>query len=192
MFGIIGTQLGALDCRRRGKPAFTMTELVVVVLIISLFISMVQINLYGLLTRDTFGSQAQRMVEVMQMVSAAAAENGKRYEVIIDLTEQNYLVREITSSDLSEVLEEEIIAENDFSDNCGASYVLFDDGDYATEGRAKFRVGCSGWQYGGRIVLLDRDNKPYSVIVNRLNRIIILKEGEVGLLTPKSQDEIPF
>ena len=128
----------------------------------------------------------------MQMAASAAAESERRYEVIIDLTEQNYLLREITSPDLSEVLEEEIIVENDFSDSCRLVYVLFDDGDYTNEGRAKFRAGHSGWQYGGRIVLLDEDEQPHSVVVNRLNRIITLKKGEVELLVPKAEEDVPF
>jgi len=47
----------------------------------------------------------------MQMAASSAAETGRRYEVIIDPTDQSYLLREITSSDLSEVLEEEIVTQ---------------------------------------------------------------------------------
>ena len=173
-------------------PAFTMTELIVVVLIVSLFIFLAQVNLFGLLRKNTFRAQVQELVSTMQMAASAAAESERRYEVIIDLTEQNYLLREITSPDLSEILEEEIIVENDFSDSCRLVYVLFDDGDYTNEGRAKFRAGHSGWQYGGRIVLLDADEQPYSVVVNRLNRIITLKKGEVELLVPKAEEDVPF
>ena len=126
----------------------------------------------------------------MQMAASTAAESDRRYEVIVDLTEQSYLLRQITTPDLSEVLEEEIIVENDFGDNCQVAYVEFDDGEYTNEGRAKFRAGHSGWQYGGKIVLLDTDEQAYSVVVNRLNRIITLKEGDVGFLVPK--DEMPF
>lgn len=173
-------------------PAFTMTELIVVVLVISLFVFLAQVNLFGLLRKNMFRAQVQELVSTMQMAASAAAESDRRYEVIIDLTEQNYLLRQITSPDLSEVLEEEIIVKNNFGDNCRAAYVLFDDGDYTNEGRAKFRAGHSGWQYGGRIVLLDADEQAYSVVVNRLNRIITLKKGEVELLVPKAEDEVPF
>jgi len=178
---------GRLKC-----SAFTLTELIIVVLLISLFVLLAQINLFGLLTKSTFKAQAQELVSTMQRAASAAAESDRRYEIIIDLAEQSYLLREITSPDLSEILEEEIIVEQDFSANCRAVYVLFDDGDYTNEGRAKFRAGRSGWQYGGRIVLLDKDERPYSVVVNRLNRVVALKEGEVGLLLPKSKDEVPF
>jgi len=172
--------------------AFTMTELVVVLAIVSMFVLLAVTNLTGLLTRTTFKAQAQELVSTMQMAASAAAESDRRYEVIIDLTEQSYLLRQITSPDLSEVLEEEIIVANDFGRNCFAAYVEFDDGEFTNEGRAKFRAGHSGWQYGGKIVLLDEDELPYSVVVNRLNRIITLTEGDVGLLVPKSKDEVPF
>lgn len=177
---------------RNTRRGFTMTELIVVVLIISLFVLLAETNLFRLLRKNTFRGQVQEFVSTMQMAVSAAAESERRYEVIIDLSEQSYLLREITSPDLSEVLEEEIIVENDFSDNCLVAYVLFDDGDYTNEGRAKFRAGRSGWQYGGVIVLLDQDEQPYSVVVNRISGIVVLKDGEVELLEPKIQSKVPF
>lgn len=174
------------------NPGFTLTELIIVVLIISLFVPLVITNLFGLLARSRFKAQAQELVSTMQMAAHSAAESNRRYEVIIDMVEQSYTLREITSPELSEVLEEEIIVENDFSDNCKVAYVLFDDGDYTNQDRAKFRTGHSGWQYGGKIVLLDENEQPYSIVVNRINRIITLEKGDVELLLPKRQDEISF
>jgi len=173
---------------------FTLTELIVVVLIVSLFVLLVVTNLFGLLRKNTFRAQVQEFVSTMQMAASAAAESDRRYEVIIDIAEQSYTLRQITTPDLSQVLEEEIIVENDFSDNCSVVYVLFDDLTETDEDYqiAKFRAGHAGWQAGGKIVLLDEDEQPYSVVVNRMNRIVTLKEGDVELLMPKSQDEVPF
>ena len=72
------------------------------------------------------------------------------------------------------------------------AYVEFDDGEYTSDTRAKFWVGHAGWHYGGKIVLLDEDEVPYSVVVNRLNRIVGLTEGDVELLVPRPKDEVPF
>jgi prepilin-type N-terminal cleavage/methylation domain-containing protein len=173
---------------------FTLTELIVVILIISLFLLLAMMNLFGLLRESTFRAQVQEFASTMQMAASAAAESDRRYEVIIDLTEQNYVLREITSPDLSGVLEEEIIVKNDFSDNCRVDYVLFDDADETDPEhmRAKFRVGHSGWQYGGKIVLLNGDEQAYSVVVNRMNRIITLKKGDIEILMPKAKNEVPF
>ncbi|MHC4463318.1 MAG: pilus assembly FimT family protein [Planctomycetota bacterium] len=171
---------------------FTLTETIVAVVIISLFVLLAQMSLLGVLRRGTFKAQAQELVSTMQMAASAAAESDRRYEVIIDLTEQSYLLRQITSPDLSEVLEEEIIVNNYFSDNCWVVYVEFDDGDWTNEGQAKFRAGHAGWQYGGKIVLFDREEQPYSVVVNRINRIITLREGDVGLLVPMAKEDVPF
>ena len=176
----------------RRHSALTMTELIVVLVMISLIVLLAQMNFFSLLTKNTFRVQAQEFVSAMQMAANAAAESSRRYEVIIDLTEQTYVLREITSPDLSEVMDEEIIVSNEFSGSCQAAYVLFDDGDFTNEGRAKFRVGHSGWQYGGRVVLLDKNEKQYSVVVNRLNRIVTLQDDEVALLLPKRPDEMLF
>jgi len=172
--------------------AFTLTEMVIVLLIISLFVLLAVMNLFGMLRRNTFKVQAQQFISAMQMAANAAAESDRRYEVIIDLTEQNYVIREITTPDLSQVLEEEMIINRNFSDNCSVAYVLFDDGDYTNEGRAKFRAGHAGWQYGGKIVLLDGDGNQYSVVVNRLNGIIKLEKGDVELSTPKTKEDVVF
>ena len=161
-------------------------------MVVSLFVLLAQMHLVGLLRKNTFRAQVQEFVSTMRMAAIAAAESDRRYEVIIDLTEQSFLLRQITSPDLSQVLEEEIIVEDDFSNNCRVVYVEFDDGDYTNEGRAKFRAGHSGWQYGGKIVLLDEYEQPYSVVVNRLNRTIMLEAGDVPLLVPKAKHEVPF
>jgi prepilin-type N-terminal cleavage/methylation domain-containing protein len=174
------------------KAAFTLTEMMVVLVIISLFVLLVMTNFSGLLAGHNFKAQVQDFVSALQMAANAAAETGRRYEVIVDIGQQSYILREITSSDLSEVLDEEIIIKSDFGDNCRVIYVLFDDGDYTNEGRAKFRVGHSGWQYGGKISLLDNNEQEYSVIVNRLNGLVELKKGYVEILTPKLKEDVPF
>ena len=176
----------------RIKNGFTLAELLVVVVVISLFVLLAQLHLFGLLRKNTFKAQIQQLVSTMQMAAAAAAESDRRYEVIIDLDEQSFLLREITTPDLTEVLDEEIIVKDRLSNNCRLVYVEFDDGDFTHEGRAKFRAGHSGWAFGGKIVLLDEKEKPYSVVVNRLNRIITLEEGDVRLLEPKYKDDLVF
>jgi len=177
---------------QRKCSAFTLTEMIVVIFVISLILLTAMMNLFGLMKRNTFEGQIQEFVSTLQMAVTAAAESERRYEVIIDFTEQTYMLREITSPDLKEILEEEIIVLNDFSENCQVAYVLFDDGEYTNDSRAKFRAGHSGWQYGGKIVLLDENEREYTVIVNRLSGIVSLEKGDVDILEPKRQDEIPF
>lgn len=167
------------------KPGFTLAETMVAMVIASLLIIITVMNFSGLIRSNTFKGEIYDFVSTMQMATRAAAESGRRYEVVIDIPEQYYLLREITSSELSEILEEEIIAEGDFSDNCTVVYVLFDDGEYTGDSRAKFRAGNNGWQYGGIIVFIDEDEQPYSVVVNRMNRIVSLEKGEAWILEPK-------
>ena len=187
---ISGRHLGVWRFRR--SRGFTFIELVVVTVSVGLFAILAQAHLFGLLGKNRFRAQIHEFVSTMRMAAMAASESDRRYEVIIDITEQSFLLREITSPDLSLILEEEIIVDNYFSENCRVAYVEFDDGDFTNEGRAKFRAGNSGWTYGGVIVFVDKDDRPYSVAVNRLSRIIALREGEVELLEPKAKDDVPF
>jgi len=178
-----------IEHRVRG---FTMIELMVVIVVVSMFALFAQMHLFRLLRKNTFRAQVQELVSTMQMAAAAAAQSDRRYEVIIDIPEQRYMLRQITTPDLSQVLEEEVVVEDSFSANCRVVYVQFDDGDLTSQDRAKFRAGHSGWAYGGKIVLLDEKEQPYSIVVSRLNRIIALEQGDVELLWPKTKDEVPF
>jgi len=175
--------------RSRG---FTFIELVIVTVIVGLFAVTAQLRLSGLLRKHRFKSQVQEFVSALRMAVTAASESDRRYEVVVDLAEQSFMLREITSPDLYEVLEEEIITENYFSENCHVAYVQFDDGEYTNEDRAKFWAGHAGWAYGGVVVFLDSEQRPHSVVVNRLSRMIMLTEGEVALLEPKAKDDVPF
>lgn len=176
----------------RVRPGLTLIEMVVVVSILGLFVVWASLNLFGVLRRHGFTATAQELVSALQTAITAAAESDRRYEVIIDLPEQTYLLREITSPDLSEVLDEEIILEGTFGAKCRAAYVQFDDGQSTKEDRAKFRAGHAGWQYGGKIVLLDEDDHPHTVLVHRLNRIVDLMDGDMELPMPKDQEAMVF
>ncbi|MGD9109832.1 MAG: prepilin-type N-terminal cleavage/methylation domain-containing protein [Phycisphaerales bacterium] len=177
-------------CRR----GFTLVEAMIALVIASLMVGMAMLNLQGTFIRSTFRGQVHDFVSTLQLAARSAAETGRRYEVIIDLVEQVYVLREITSPDLAEILEEEIIVENEFGDNCQVVYVLFDDLVETNEDHqiAKFRAGRTGWQNGGKIVLLDRDDNPYTVVVDRMSRLVRLEIGEVDILMPKRKDEVPF
>ena len=174
---------------------FTMAELLVVVAIVSLFVALAQIHLFGLLRKNKFRAQIQELVSTMQMAASSAAETGRRYEIIIDITNQSYGLKHITGSeiyvDTPDETPGEMIVQNYLTDNCRLVYVWFDDG-IDTNARAWFRVGPSGWQNGGKIVLLDEKEQPYSIVVNRINQIVVLEEGDLELLEPMPKNELPF
>jgi prepilin-type N-terminal cleavage/methylation domain-containing protein len=174
---------------------FTLTELIVVVLMVGLFVLLAMANFSGVLVRSTFKAQAHELVSTMQSAVRAAAESGRRYGVIINIAEQSYTLREITSPELYGVPEEEeIIITNQLGQECRISYIQFDDWTGTDEEvfRVHFIAGPSGWQYGGKIVLLDRNEEPYSVVVNRISRIVTLEKGDVELLPPRTKDEVLF
>ena len=180
---------------RSNNNGYTMAELLVVLAIVSLFVLMAQIHLFGLLRKSTFRAQTQELVSTMQMAASAAAETGRRYEIMIDITEQGYGLKQITGSEINvdrpDETPGEIIVQNNLTENCRLVYVWFDDGIDSNTG-AWFRVGPSGWQNGGKIVLLDEKDQPYTIVVNRINRIVVLEEGNIELLEPKSKNDLPF
>jgi prepilin-type N-terminal cleavage/methylation domain-containing protein len=177
--------------------AFTLVELLVVMSLLSLLVLLAQVSLSGVLRRNTIEAQVQDFVSLMQMAASNAAETGRKYEMIVNLAAQSYLLRKLTSSDLeARPLEEEIIAQGVFRGDCRVAYVEFDDGKPTYEDKAKFRVGHAGWQYGGKIVFRDESEREnelvYSVIVHRITPIVQLIPGNPPLMTPKAKEEVPF
>ncbi len=183
--------------RQMKKRAFVLTEIIVVIAIISMFAVLAMVNIPGLINTYSFKSEVSDIISTLRMAITSAAENDKKYEVIFDITEQIYTLREITSPDLSEIFAEDIIQTSRLSNKCTIYYVQFDDfestlAEDSDELKAVFRAGRTGWEYGGKIVLLDSEQQTYSIIVNRLSRTVEMQKGEVELLIPKHEDELPF
>ena len=128
------------------------------------------------------------------MAATSAAETGRRYEVILNFSEQTYILRQITTGLVAaeDILEEEIILTGEFNDEFQLLYVMFDDGESTNEAPALFRAGMAGWQYGGKVIISDGEGNAYSIVINRLSRMIRLEYGDVEILMPRSPDEVVF
>jgi len=186
--------LNRLSARSTVRTAAVLAEVIMVLFIVAMFTTMAMINLPGVLSRSSFRNRADDLVKLFQMAATSAAETGVRYEIIIDFVQNSYTLREITTGlvAVEDIKEEEIIQTGQFNDRFQLAYVMFDDGDWTNEAPALFRVGKSGWQYGGKIVVTDEDGKAYSIVINRLSRMINLLEGDAEILMPKTEDEMGF
>ena len=182
-----------LPPRPGSRPGLTLIELIVALSILGLFVSWTTVNLSGVLRRATFRGIAEEFTSTLRTAVTAAAESDRRYELVIDLPQQTYLLREITTLDLDEAIrDEDILLEGSFGTQCRVSYVQFDDLESTYEDRAKFRVGRAGWQYGGKIVLLDEADQPHTVLVHRLNRTVEVVEGDVAMAMPMDKESMLF
>jgi len=187
-------RLNRLSVRDTARAGAVLAEIIMVLFIVAMFTMLTMINLTDVLNRNSFKSRAYDLVRLFQMAATSSAETGRRYEIIIDFVQNSYALREITTGlvAVEDIAEEEIIQTGRFNDRFVPVYVVFDDGDWTSDSPALFRVGKSGWQYGGKIVVADEDGKAYSIVINRLSRMIDLFEGDVGILMPRSQDEMGF
>ena len=118
MMPTCGARMQSNDLRSVRNKGLTLIELLLATVLLLLFVGMAAPNLFGLLRKNTFRSGIRDFVSTMEKAVTAAAESDRRYEVIIDIDEQTYLLRQITSSDLSQVLDEEVIIDNNFSEKC--------------------------------------------------------------------------
>lgn len=175
-----------------------LTELIVVTMIIGMMTGLAMLSLGGVYSQKKFEQEAYTIVDILKKAYHASAETDRRYAVVFDFVEGAYILRQFASLDLQTLpADEAIISIGYFSKHCVLDYVLFDDfmdtrdeGDSISE--ARFLCGRGGWQYGGKIVLLDVEGNPYSIIVNRLCGDVKLVRGDAEILVPVNASELRF
>ena len=127
----------------------------------------------------------------------AAAENDRRYAVVLDFTEQSFVLRECKSLDLETMdTDEAIIQTTYFSEALTLDYVLYDDlddtRDYENMTQARFLAGHSGWQNGGKVVLLDEDGMPWTILIHRFAKPVELFKGDGDIGLPQAAEDGPL
>lgn len=186
------------------SKGLVLIELLLVIAILGLMTGLAAIKLLPGFDRTTFKKEAYEIVNALKTAQNAAAQGNRRYGVFFDLLEpQNYSLRQINVlEDLAHDAtpdEEMVLATKILSERCEIVYIRFDDGDDTRdEGenlldlKTHFVAGRSGWQNGGKIVLLDKNGNPYSIVVNRIGRMITLMEGDVDIFLLEARKDLPF
>jgi prepilin-type N-terminal cleavage/methylation domain-containing protein len=195
----------------RLPKGFVLIEMLMVIGIIGLMTLVATISFSAMWGNLKFKSQAEDLVNIFRMAQNAAATSDRRYEILLDLTDQSYILREFTEYELltDESFDEDtIIQQKYFSDALTVDYILFDDirptddtvavapEDEDTKTVVRFLAGKSGWQAGGIIVVLDEDGQPWTIVIHRFARPAELIKGEWDLISlgmlPQYKENIPF
>ena len=188
---VLTTQLAVYKNR-----ALVLVEMLIVLGIVVFLTTLVTLNFTGAVGRTEFQKQAYEFINTLKMAQNAAAESDRRYAVVLDFIEKTYTLREFASLDLATIPDDvAVIKVGNFTEHCQLDYVVLDDlRDTRDEGEdiesVRFLAGHSGWLFGGKIVLRDADGYPYSVLVNRISRVITLNEGDVEIMEPL--EDVPF
>ena len=148
-----------------------------------------------------FQQQAEELAGVFQTAYNAAAQSDRRYAVILDFTEQAYVLRQFESLDLTAMdPDEAIIQSGRFNSSLTLDYVQYDDledtRDYDNATEARFLAGHAGWQFGGKVVLRDADGAPWTLVIHRFAKPVELLEGDWDLdvlgMLPRDKKDVPF
>ena len=166
-------------------------ELIIAVAVIGLLTMLAFMNMTGMAGKSQFETKMQELINIMEMACESASRTDSRYEVVLDPTNQTYVLQEFVA-DESSFTDDNIIETGEFDRGFWLSYVQFDDYEKTTEGVAIFRVGKAGYQYGGKVVVFDENANPYSIIISRIGCKVIFQKGDVDILVPKDKDEMPF
>lgn len=176
---------------------FVLIEMLMVVGIIGLMAAVAAISYSAMWGNLKFKSQAQELVNAFQMAQNAAATSDRRYAVVLDFTNQGYVLREFKTLDLESMdPDEAIIQTKYFNSALTLDYVLYDDledtrnSEDVTE--ARFLAGKAGWWYGGKVVMLDEDGNPWTIVIHRFGTPVELLQGDVEILLPQNKESVPF
>lgn len=183
--------------RHRPPVGFVLIEIMIVVGLMSLLLGIGIVSLEAVWGNSRFKKQAQDLADVFQMAQEAAAQSDRNYMVILYFDEEKYVLRQFASLEMDLIPDEEaIIHVGYFTDSFQLDYVLFDDlTDTRNEEEmqwAKFFAGRAGWQYGGKVVVLDAEGRPWSILVSRMVTPVRLVEGDVEVLLPQYPNEMRF
>lgn len=181
----------------RSARGFVLVEVLMVVALLGLMATVATLGFSALWGNLRFKRQADQLVQMFQMAQTAAGQSDRRYAVVLDFTEQSFTLREFKSLDLQTMdPDEAIIQTGYFSEALTLDYVLYDDledtrnAEDVTE--ARFLVGKSGWQYGGKVVLLDDDGLPWTIVIHRFAKPVELIQGEADIYLPQDSTNVPF
>ncbi len=166
-------------------------ELIIAVMVIGLLTMLAFLNMTGMVGKSRFETKMQELINIMEMACESASRTDNKYEVVFDPTNQTYVLQEMVV-DGNDFTEDNIIETGQFDQEFWLSYVQFDDYESTTEDTAIFRAGKAGYQYGGKIVILDENANPYSIIVSRISCRVMFEKGDVEMIVPRDKDAMPF
>lgn len=179
------------------RSGHVLIELVMVIGLIAMMAGITMVSFGALWGNLRFKRQAEELVNVFQMAQTAAAESDRRYAVILDFVEQGFVLREFKSLDLGTMdPDEAVIQTGTFNNALTLDYVLYDDledtRDMEDVTEARFLAGKSGWQFGGKVVLLDEDGMPWTIVIHRFAKPPELFKGDIQIYLPQDRKNVPF
>ncbi|MHC4551234.1 MAG: pilus assembly FimT family protein [Planctomycetota bacterium] len=191
---------------RRLHRGLILVEALMVVALIGLMAGAAIISYSAMWGSMRFKSEVGELVNILQMAQDAAAQSHRRYEVILDRDLQGYVFREFKGYSILDdemPLEDpnvEAIQKTFFS---RAVYLKDVEYDYYTQDELdalsdqnvnffRFVTGRPGWQAGGKIVLLDEHERPWTIMIHRIAKPVELIEGDELIWPPQEAQDVPF
>jgi prepilin-type N-terminal cleavage/methylation domain-containing protein len=184
---------GPIPALGRAPRGLVLMELLIVIAILSMMVALASLAFTPRLLFTNTERSAQQFMRALKMALNASAESGQRYAVVLDFDEQMYALMPYATLDKDQILAEQpVLMTGKFGEDFQLSYVRFDDAqdtrNWDVSQASYFRVwlmaGRGGWQNGAKIVVLDREGNPFTIITNRFSKVITLLPGDMDILEP--------
>jgi hypothetical protein len=140
------------------------------------------------------------LVQAFQSAVNTAQQSDRRYAVILNFDEKTWMLRQSNQLDFEGIPDDEAILKTGYFDpRFDIDYVLYDDGIDTRNPRegemttaSIFFAGHGGWRSGGKVVLVDEDGQPWSIMIYRIGKPVELIQGDVPILAPIPEEQMPF
>jgi type II secretory pathway pseudopilin PulG len=204
-FSILLFRLALATKTASGKPnqrlgGLVLVEMLMVVMLIALMTSIAMFSFSAMSGKNYFKRKAATLVQTFQSAVNTAQQSDRRYAVILNFADKTWMLRQFNQLDFEGIPEDEAILKTGYFDpRFDIDYVLYDDGIDTREPRqgeitsaAIFFAGHGGWRNGGKVVLVDEDGQRWSIVIYRIGKPVELLPGDVSLLAPIPESEMPF
>lgn len=184
------------DCPR----GLVLIEMLLVVSLIALMTSIVMFSFSAMTGKIYFKRRAANLVQAFQSAVNTAQQSNRRYAVILNFDEKTWMLRQFNQLNFEGIPDDEAIIKTGFFDpRFDIDYVVYDDGIDTRQPRegqitsaALFFAGHGGWRNGGKVVLIDEDGRPWSIVIYRVGKPVELLEGDVPIMAPIPEEQMPF
>ena len=175
-------------------------ELLLVLGIIAFLTSIAMLSFSAVSGNMYFKRKTEKLVELLQTAVNTAQQSDRRYVVTLDFKEQSWMLQELMPADAEVYDQDDATIKSGFFDpRFQLDYVLYDDGldtRYPREGEVTTKTfliaGHGGWQNGGKIVLRDEDDNPWSILFYRIGKPVELVPGDVDILLIQDPRDMRF
>jgi len=160
----------------------TFLEAITAVAIVALVISVVGVNLFGMLERSRLNRDVADFARTLRLTAEQAITRGQELAVVIEVTDGYYTVYEANEKDIYDADEIEPLIERQSLDFSYIDDIEFEDGSRQYSGELILHADRVGWSSTVVFSLLGLKEQPRFVVCEKLTPRVTVSNQPLDLL----------